>query len=133
MGISKKFLLIFSLFTSLVGLVLIYIASVNIEPQKIEISGITADMEGRKIITIGYIAEKREHKDGHLFLTLSDNKTKIEIPLFSDFMKSLSQVGITKDDFHIGDKISVKGTLEIYKGKLQIIPKALDDVKILGE
>lgn len=133
MKLTKNFLLILSLFTSIFGLVLIYLASVNIEPQKITISDITGDMEGRKIITTGYITEKREHENGHLFLTISDNRTKIQVPLFSDFMQSLNQLGITKDDFNIGNKISVRGVLENYKGRLQIMPNNLNDVKILGE
>lgn len=132
MGIPKNYLITFSLFTSITGLVLIYFASVNLEPQEIRISDITADMEGRKMLTTGYLTEKRVHEDGHLFLTISDNKTKLQVPLFSDFMRNLKQVGITKDDFKLGDKISVQGTVENYKGTLQIIPKSLDDVKILG-
>lgn len=133
MDLSKNFLLISSLFISVIGLALIYLATVNLEPQKIPIGEITADMEGRKIVIIGHLTEKREHEDGHLFLTLSNDKIDIQVPLFSDFMKSLNQAGITKNDFVVGDRVSVKGTLEIYKGRLQIIPKALDDVKILGE
>ena len=133
MRLSKNFLLILSLSTSVIGIILIYFASINIEPKNIAISDITSDLEGRTVATSGHITEKIEHKNGHLFLTISDDKGSIQIPLFSDFMKNLNQVGITKDDFFIGDKISVKGTLEIYKGRLQIIPKALDNVKILGE
>ena len=133
MKLSKNFLTILSLFTSIAGLVLIYIASLNIEPQKIAISDITGDMEGRRIIITGYLVEKRKHEDGHLFLTISDNKTKMQVPLFSDFMSSLNQIGITADDFHLNDKISVRGALENYKGKLQVVPKNLNDVKTLGE
>lgn len=133
MKVPKNYLLILSLFTSIAGLILIYFASVNIEPQKTEISDITADLEGRRIVTTGYLVEKREHEDGHLFLTISDNKTKIQVPLFSDYMKSLNQIGITEKDFQLNDKISVKGIVENYKGRLQIMPKSLDDVKILGD
>lgn len=133
MALTKNFLLILSLFISIIGLILIYFASINIEPQKIVISDITGDMEGRRIVTTGYLVEKREHKDGHLFLTISDNKTKIQVPLFSDFMNNLEPIGITEKDFHLNDKISVRGILENYKGQLQIVPKSLDDVKILGE
>ena len=110
-----------------------YFASVNLEPQEIRISDISAEMEGRRLLTTGYLTEKRVHENGHLFLTISDEKAKLQVPLFSDFMKSLNQKGITKDDFNLGDKISVQGTLENYKGTLQIIPKSLDDVKILGD
>ena len=133
MRLSKNFLLTLSIFTSIVGLILIYFASINIEPQKTTISDITADMEGRRIVTTGHLVEKREHKDGHLFLTVSDNKTKIQVPLFSDFMNSLNQIGITEDDFQLNERISVKGIVENYKGRLQIVPKSLDDVKILGD
>ena len=133
MGISKNYLVLLSLFTSIIGLILIYFASVNLEPKEIQISSITADMEGRKIITTGYLSGKRDHKDGHLFLTLSDNKTKIQVPLFADYMERLKQAGITEDDFGVGDRISVRGVIENYKGTLQIVPKSLDDVKILGD
>lgn len=132
MKLSKRFLLLASLLVSLAGLVLIYIAAISLEPKQITISDITAEMEGRKVSTTGHLVEKREHKDGHLFLTIEDNKTKIQVPLFSDLMKKLNDVGITKNDFTLGSTISVEGTLESYKGNLQIVPRKLDDVKILG-
>ena len=129
----KNYLLILSLFTSVIGLVLIYFASLNIEPQKIAISDITADMEGRKISTTGYLTQKRETKEGHLFLTISTNKSAIQVPIFSDLNKNLADNGITPKDFHLKNIIAIRGTLEIYKGSLQIVPKKASDVKILGE
>ncbi|MBI4009597.1 MAG: OB-fold nucleic acid binding domain-containing protein [Candidatus Aenigmarchaeota archaeon] len=133
MKLAKDHILLISLASSVIGLALIYIATIQIEPKSILISDITADMEGRKILVEGHLAEKRKHEDGHLFLTVSDNNSKIQVPLFSDFMKELAQIGITENDFHVGDKIAVKGIVENYKGSLQIIPKNLNDVKILGE
>lgn len=133
MKLSKNYVLLTSLMSSVVGLVLIYIATSSIEPNEIPISDITADMEGRKVLVIGHLADKRTHEDGHLFLTISDNNSKIQVPLFSDFMKQLNKIGITGDDFHEGDKVSVSGILENYKGRLQIMPKNLNDIKILGE
>lgn len=133
MKIAKNYLLWTSLLSSIIGLVLIYIATINIEPQTIAISDITADMEGRKLVVIGQISEKRKHEDGHLFLTLSDNTSKIQVPLFADLMKELDKLGITEDDFHIKGNISVKGVIENYKGRLQILPRNLNDVKILSE
>ena len=133
MKLSKKYLLLASLMSSVTGLVLIYIATIDIEPNEIPISDITADMEGRKVLVIGHLTGKRMHEDGHLFLTISDDSSKIEVPLFSDFMKQLEKVGITEDDFHESGKVSVSGILENYKGRLQIMPKNLNDIKILGE
>lgn len=133
MRLPKDYVLLASLTSSLIGLALIYIAAINIGPQKMSISDITADMEGRKILVEGYLAGKRKHEDGHAFLTISDNNSKIQVPLFSDFMEELNKIGITENDFHLKDRIAVEGILENYKGNLQIIPKNLNDVKILGE
>lgn len=133
MKIHKNYLLVTSIFTSLLGLVLIYVASVNIEPHRTAIGDITADMEGRKVSIAGRLIEKQEHKNGHLFLTIADDKAKLQVPLFADFMKGLNQIGITKDDFRLDGNISVRGVLENYKGTLQIVPKGLDDVKIMGD
>ena len=133
MKIPENHLILASLLASLIGLALIYVATINIEPQEIAISDITADMEGRKLSVTGHLVEKKRHEAGHLFLTISDDNAKIQVPLFSDFMKSLSGAGINEADFHLKDKISVRGIVENYKGKLQIIPKSLNDVKILGE
>ena len=132
MKLSKNFLTILSLSVSVIGIILIYLASVNIQPKEISLSDISAEMEGRNIVTTGHITEKRTHKDGHLFLTISDNKADIQVPLFADFMKELDNLGITTNDFQINDRISVNGILEIFNGNLQIIPKSLDDIKILG-
>ena len=133
MRLPKNFLLILSLSTSVIGIILIYFASINIEPKNIAISDITSDLEGRTVSISGRITEKREHENGHLFLTIADNKTKIQVPLFSDFMNSLNQIGITENDFDLNDEVYVKGTVEVYKGKLQIIPRNLNDIKVLGE
>jgi len=122
-----------ALLSSVIGLFLIYHATTNIEPQQISISDIASDMEGRKVSIIGSLVEKRLHEDDHLFLTISDEGSEIQVVLFSDFMKNLEKLNITEKDFQIKGKISVKGIVEIYRGNLQIIPRNLDDVKILGE
>lgn len=131
MELSRKTLLTASLSISLIGLIIIYFATLFVEPTKIEISDITSDLEGRKISVVGHITQKREHQDGHLFLTLSDGKSNIDVPLFSDMMTTLENFGISANDFKFGGKISVEGVLEIYKGKLQIVPRSPGEIKIL--
>ncbi len=131
-GASKKVLMLVSLLISVSGLLTIYFASAMIEPRKVSLSDITADMEGRKISTMGYVAEKKNHPDGHLFLTISDNHNEIDVPLFSQYLKALNgTIGKTEEDFHVGGRIAVRGVLEIYKNNFQIIPRNIDDVIIL--
>lgn len=133
MKFSKHYLLLTSLLSSVIGLIMIYIAAINIEPREIAISDITADMEGRKIITAGYLVEKKKHQDGHIFLTISDNNSEVQVPLFSNFIRQLNQAGINESDFQIKNKIVVEGLVENYKGRLQIMPRSLDGIKIMGE
>ncbi|MBI2545296.1 MAG: hypothetical protein HYW22_01700 [Candidatus Aenigmarchaeota archaeon] len=82
MKLSKKILLITSLSISLLGLILIYAASLNVHPQKISITDITSDMEGRKIITTGYIVEKRDNPDGICSLQSLMGKRKFKFRYF---------------------------------------------------
>lgn len=131
MELSRKTLLTASLSISIIGLIVIYFATLFIEPAKIEISDITPELEGRKISVVGHITQKREHQDGHLFLTLSDGKSTIDVPLFSDMMTTLENFGISAKEFKFGKKVSVGGVLEIYKGKLQIVPRSPEEIKIL--
>ena len=129
---SNSLILIF-LFCSILGLILIYIAAINLQPTQIELKDITPELVGRSVFTTGKIAYRRTHDAGHLFLTISDDDTKIAIPLFAGYMSNLKEVGITEDDFQVGTEISVSGLVDEYQGQLQIIPRRVNDVKILSD
>lgn len=105
------------------------------QPSEISISEITQDLIGRTITTSGYIVYKSSHPAGHVFLTLSDdsNGTKIQIPLFSGFMSSLNEVGITEQDLKKGTKLLVSGLVDEYQGQLQIQPRKVGDIQILSD
>ena len=117
--------------TSVIGLVLIYVAAINLEPQRIELKDVTPELVGRSVSTTGEIVYRRSHDAGHLFLTISDGDTKIAVPLFAGYLNTLKKVGLTEDDFYVGAEISVSGLVDEYQGQLQIIPRRKDDVKII--
>jgi len=118
----------FSFVSSFLGLGLIYVAAINTRPVEMDIADISNDLVGKSVTTTGYIIYKRTHPEGHVFLTISNEETTIQVPLFSGFMKSLD--GLTDDDFKIGKQITVTGMVDEYKGDLQIIPRKPDDIKI---
>jgi len=66
-------------------------------------------------------------------LTISDDDTKIAVPLFAGYLNDLKDVGLTEDDFYEGVEISVSGLVDEYQGQLQIIPRRKDDIKILSD
>lgn len=130
---QKNFLILTCFLTSVVGLILIYVATINIQPTKIELKDINSELIGRSIVTEGTIVYKKTHTAGHLFLTISDDGNKIQIPLFSGFMGKLKERNYSEDNFEIGVKISVSGLVDEYMDQLQIIPRRVDDIKILGD
>jgi DNA/RNA endonuclease YhcR with UshA esterase domain len=130
-NIKQKKLLLICLFSSVMGLVLIYLAAVNIQPSTIKISEIDSRFIGKTVRTTGYIIYKNNHPAGHVFLTIADGQAKIQVPLFAGFVNSLNENDVSVDDFRKGTKIMVTGLVDEYKGQLQILPRKPNDIKIL--
>ena len=122
-----------SLFCSIIGLILIYLAALNLEAQKVEIKEIDFDMIGRFVETEGEIIYKKSHPSGHLFLTIENKGSKIQVPLFANVMNDLKEIGFDEDDFAKGKIIRVKGIVNEYREQLQIIPRSGEDVEIVSE
>jgi DNA/RNA endonuclease YhcR with UshA esterase domain len=122
-----------SLICSVAGLVLIYVSSLYIEPTKMKVSDINSELVGRFVIINGKITNKKTSDAGHVFLTISDNKSSIQVPLFASFMKTLMENEISESDLKVGYKVSISGLVDEYQGQLQIIPRKITDFKILSD
>lgn len=129
--IKQKKLIFVCIVSSIVGLVLIYIAAANIQPSTVRIKQIDSQFVGKTVKTTGYIIYKNNHPAGHVFLTIAENGTKIQVPLFAGFVNSLNENDVSVDDFRKGAKISITGLVGEYKGQLQIVPRKPNDIKIL--
>ncbi|MEM7821790.1 MAG: exodeoxyribonuclease VII large subunit [Candidatus Aenigmatarchaeota archaeon] len=124
-------MILICLFSSVLGLILIYFSAVNIQPSTTKISEIDSRLIGKTVRTTGYIIYRNNHPAGHIFLTIADNQSKIQIPLFSGFVNSLNENDFPVDNLKKGTKIIVTGLVDEYKGQLQIIPRKPEDIKIL--
>ena len=129
---QKNFLVLICFLTSVIGLVLIYIATINLKPVEIEISQITSDLIGRTVSTKGIITQKKVHSDGHVFLVISDDVSNIQVPIFSSLMNDLKKENITESDFKINENILVTGLVGEYRGQLQIQTRKTSDIKLGG-
>jgi DNA/RNA endonuclease YhcR with UshA esterase domain len=127
---KEEKLVLICLFTSLIGLILIYFAAINLKPIETKVSQINPTLLGKTVKTTGVIINKRSSKEGHIFLTISDNKSQIQVPLFYNFIKSLSET-FDLNQLKVGRKISVVGTVDEYMGDLQIIPRKPEDIKLI--
>lgn len=96
-----------------------------------EIDEINSLQIGKKVSTIGYIISIRKHFNGHIFLTISNGKGRINVPLFSSLVDALNRNGINTKKLRKGIKIYVSGFVSEYKNRLQIIPRKPEDIKLL--
>ena len=132
MEFTKNRLLLASALSSAVGLLLIYFASTNTKPVEIQISDLSFDYVGRVATISGTIITKKESQAGHIFLTLSDGKNKIQVPIFSAVAKNLEGNDITKQMLGYKTFVTITGTVDEYNGELQIVPRKASDIVIGG-
>ncbi len=130
MDLNKNFLRITCFLTSILGLFLIYLAVKSIQPQKARLSEITSEFIGKTVTINGKIVYKKYHPAGHLFLSLSDGKQIIQVPLFSSLMEELVRKGFSVENFTKGKSITITGLVSEYKGQLQVIPRKVSDIRL---
>ncbi len=132
MEFSKKHLLLVSAFSSVIGLLFIYFASVNTKPVEIQISDLSFDFVGKIATVSGSIIHKKTHPAGHIFLTLSDGENKIQVPIFSGVARSLDGNDLTEEMLRYKTFLTVTGTVDEYNGELQIVPRKAGDIVVNG-
>ena len=116
---------------SIAGLISLFFVAKTSVPQKSSLGEIDSSSVGKTVSITGRIVFKKVHPAGHIFLTISDGNARIQIPLFSGYLKNLERNGISSYDFKMGTTITVTGLVEEYKGNIQIIPRKVGDIKIL--
>ncbi|MEM5772769.1 MAG: OB-fold nucleic acid binding domain-containing protein [Candidatus Aenigmatarchaeota archaeon] len=131
MEIKRKILLITCILISSAGLAFIYFSALAISPSETKISKIDSSSIGKLVSTTGKIYYVRTHSSGHIFLTLSDGDSRIEVPIFSSLVNKLNSNGITRYDLRKGRTVRITGIVGEYKGQLQIIPRKPTDIQIL--
>jgi DNA/RNA endonuclease YhcR with UshA esterase domain len=125
-----KLILIACFICSLLGIFLIYISAINTKPTELKLSEINFELIGRIVSTEGKIVDKKLHSAGHLFLTIADDNSRIQVPIFAGLMSKLNDAGLSVKDFAIGKKLLVTGLVSEYKEQLQIVPRKVEDIKI---
>jgi exonuclease VII large subunit len=85
-------------------------------------------MVGSIVSSEGKVSSKSEHEAGHVFLTISSDGAKIQVPIFSSVASRMSGVQRIK----VGSSVSVTGRLDEYRGQLQIVPRKAEDVRLVS-
>jgi len=105
---------------SILGLVGLFVIINFTSPLTIGIGEINEEMIGSIISTRGTVKSVRFHEEGHVFLTLSDGKSKIKAVIFSSTARKIDVEKLKR-----GVNVSVTGRVSEYKGGLEIIVESL--------
>lgn len=116
---------------SLLGLLLLAYALHSASPQKLRISEITGAHVSKFVETSGEISSIYP-RNGNYFITLCSGNC-IKVIIFKRDAAAMSTHGSNIYLLKKGDRISVKGKVEEYKGQLEIIPSPPDGVRLVGD
>lgn len=108
--------------TSIIGLATIYIGTLLTEAKEVEISEINERDIGRLVKVKGKISWKYFSKKGNLFFKLKNKGEEIKVVVFKDL---IDRLGIKGEEIKKGKGVSVLGTVEKYKGEIEIIPERI--------
>lgn len=114
-------LLRLSLLASLLGLALLALTASQAQPHAAKIAEISYDEVGSTVAVKGQIAARSDHKDGHVFLKVSDGTGKISVPVFTSQLEKMNQSEIPC--LKTGSEVEILGRVEDFRGSLEIVPK----------
>lgn len=112
---------------SIVGLLILTFASQMLEPPLSQIDGINQNSLGKNVHVRGSISDIHEFKGGSIVLVLDDESGEIAVYLPYGVAKSAS------GSLFESTRLDVTGTVEIYKGKLEIVVESEDCLRIIEE
>ncbi len=117
---NEKTLRNFSIAASILGLIMLFIVSQNLQIRNREISSITPSDVGTTVRVCGDITEKTSSKGGHIFITLRDDTAEIKTVIFNNTAQIIAK---TIDVYSLKkhDAICMSGEVNLYKGELEII------------
>ncbi len=124
MELSERGLLKISVVGTLVGLVALYFVVGTLVPDQKSIGEISTGSIGTFVEVNGTISELRQ-SEGNMFFKLQDDTGGIKIVLWKNVLGKLILKGFNLEKIKDGSKIEIIGTVEGYKGEMEIIGKDL--------
>ena len=103
--------------TSIVGIVVLWIACANHEPPVVELADVSDELLG-KVVTVSGVLDSVKIYDSVVVAGFENS----ELILFG-FKSSMPVI-------KVGDFVTVTGEVKEYKGELEIVPSKLEDVLV---
>lgn len=104
----------YAVLLSITGLALIHLSSSYLTPEEVKTDEIKPGWIGKKVVLNGEVTEKSRFNETLIF-TLKDSEGRIKVAEFK------SDSNISK-----GENITVKGTVKIYQGDMEIVADRIE-------
>ncbi len=124
MELSERGLLKISLIGTVMGLIALYFVTQGLVPEHKKISEIKIGSIGSEVSVNGTIKDVKR-SGGNVIFTLEDGNESIKIVLWKNVLDRLRLERFDLEKLINGNKIEVVGTVEGYKGELEIIGKGV--------
>jgi exonuclease VII large subunit len=122
---NENQLLRISFVGTITGLIFLYFIVSQVAYDHVKIDEITGNTIGRMIETEGIVSGLYFHKNGHVFFDLAAGDDKVRTVIWENIVDELSLKGVDFSKMKNGVKLSIKGSVELYKGELEIIAKSI--------
>jgi len=109
------------------GLVLLFIVSSYSEAPVVEVSALSYDDAGTKVAIKGEVTKVRFHKDGHIFLEVTDRTGEISIAIFKNVVEKLDEKKM-ECITNIGSNVEISGEVKEYQEEMELIPQSTNDL-----
>ena len=121
MDITENQLLKVSLAGTLIGLVALYFVVGSLVVESKKVSEITSSSIGSSVSVNGTINGFKKNGD-NVFFSLDDGTGNLSVVLWKNVLDRLKLQGVDVDKIKDGNKVDIIGTVEGYKGQMEIIP-----------
>ncbi len=111
-----------SLVISISGLLILTFANESLQPPISKIDQINTNLLGKNVHLRGNISGIHEFKGGSMLLILEDSSGKIDVYLPYNVAREIDLVNSTE--------LSIIGSVEVYKGKLEIVIENIDGIRV---
>jgi exonuclease VII large subunit len=119
---NEEKMLRISIIGSVLGLIALYFIVLNISSVDVKIGEVTGNLVGSVVKVEGEVKDFYKHKNGHFFFNLGDDTGEIKIVVWENIVEELRLGGMDTSRIRNGARMEIAGTIELYKGELELIP-----------
>jgi len=105
---------------SLCGLTVLFYFTQEATGMAVNIGELTRDQKGMVVKACGTLVKHYVSRKGHVFMRIEDRTGGIDIVVFSSNVHKIS--GYDPIQLKTGDWACFRGPIEVYRGRLEIIP-----------